>query len=240
MLKREDCPRVFAVALPEITDRPIMRSSVSPIPENLELLQEGEKFIRTKSLEAIEADEDLSRHVALTEKAMNVLNVLSTNPPSQEDEDAKAVRLLGMRLFNGCAAAFQLIVTGYYQNAAMILRDLLETAFLLGFFGLDRTRVSEWRVADETTRKKIFSPFKIQIALDEKDGFTEKKRAESYKILSELASHPTYEGLRMLAPKGLEHHCGPFFDLYTLKPLIEELVKLSIQAGTNYNLLIEN
>ncbi len=67
-----------------------------------------------------------------------------------------------------------------------------------------------------------------------------KKRAESYKILSELASHPIYEGLRMLAPKGLEHHCGPFFDLYTLKPLIEELVKLSIQAGTNYNLLIEN
>ncbi len=175
MLKREDCPRVFAVALPEITDRPIMRSSVSLIPENLELLQEGEKFIRTKSLEAIEADEDLSRHVALTEKAMNVLNVLSTNPPSQEDEDAKAVRLLGMRLFNGCAAAFQLIVTGYYQNTAMILRDLLETAFLLGFFGLDRTRVLEWRIADETTRKKIFSPFKIRIALDEKDGFTEKK-----------------------------------------------------------------
>lgn len=213
---------------------------MSPIPENFKKLHQGEEFLRTKSYEAIEADEDLSRHVDVTEKIMDTLHVLSTNPSSKEDEDTKAVRLLGMRLFNGCAAAFQLIVSGYYQNAAMIMRDLLETAFLLGFLGLDRTKISEWRTADDATRKKVFAPIKIRTALDENDGFTGKKRAESYNILSELASHPTYKGFRMLAPKGSEHHCGPFFDFSVLKPLIEQLANLAVQAGANYNPLIED
>ena len=212
---------------------------MSPIPEKLERLHTGEECLRLKSLEAIEADEDLSRHVALIEKAMDVLNVLSTNPPPGEDEDAKAVRLLGMRLFNGCAAAFQLIVSGYYQNAAMIMRDLLETVFLLGFFRLYPGKISDWRTANDAARKKVFAPVKIRIALDEKDGFTEKKRAAAYELLCELASHPTYKGLQMLAPKGQGHHCGPFFDSTALKPLIEELVKLAIQAGTNYSLFFE-
>lgn len=212
---------------------------MSPIPENLELLHSGEEFIRSKSLEAIEGDEDLSRHVAVIKQAMDVLNLLSMNPPPREDENAKAVRLLGMRLFNGCAAAFQLIVSGYYQTAAMVMRDLLETVFLLGFFRHNPGKISDWRTAGDATLKKVFAPVKIRIALDEKDGFTKKKRAAAYELLCELASHPTYKGLQMLAPKGLAHHCGPFFDATTLKPLVEELVKLAIQAGQNYSLFFK-
>lgn len=209
---------------------------MSPVPKNLELLHSGEEFLRTKSLEEIAADEDLSRHVAVIEKSMDLLNLLSTNPPSDEDENTKTVRLLGMRLFNGCAAAFQLVVSGYYQNAAMIMRDLLETVFLLGFFLHDPSKISEWRSADDSTRKKVFAPVKIRIALDEKSGFTEKKRAAAYELLCEFASHPTYKGFQMLAPKGQGHHCGPFFDPTALKALIEELVKLAIQAGQNHTL----
>ncbi len=212
---------------------------MSPIPENLERLHSGEEFLRSKSLEAIEGDEDLSRHVAVIEKAMDVLNLLSMNPSPGEDENAKAVRLLGMRLFNGCAAAFQLMVSGYYQSAAMVMRDLLETAFLLGFFRHNPGKISDWRTANDATRKKVFSPIKIRIALDEKDGFTKKKRAAAYESLCELASHPTYKGLQMLAPKGQAHHCGPFFDSTALKALVEELVKLTIQAGQNYSLFFE-
>jgi len=212
---------------------------VNSIPENLERLHSGEEFLRLKSLQAIENDNDLSRHVALIEKAMDILNILSMNPPAREDEDTKAVRLLGMRLFNGCAAAFQLIVSGYYQTAAMIMRDLLETVFLLGYFQHDGSKIAEWRNADDATRKKAFAPVKIRIALDEKDGFTEKKRAAAYELLCELASHPTYKGLQMLAPKGQAHHCGPFFDASALKPLIEELVKLAIQAGQNYSMFFD-
>ena len=57
---------------------------MNSIPENLERLHCGEEFLRSKSLEAIEVDENLSRHVALIEKAMDLLNILSTNPVSGE------------------------------------------------------------------------------------------------------------------------------------------------------------
>ena len=43
----------------------------------------------------------------------------------------------------------------------------------------------------------------------------------------------------MLAPKGQAHHCGPFFDPTALKALVEELVKLTIQAGQNYSLFFK-
>lgn len=207
---------------------------MSPFPENFKNLHEGLELLRIKSLEAIESDEDLSRHVTVVEKAMDVLNVFSMNPPKEEDENAKAVRLLGMRLFNGCTSSLELTMSGYYQIAAMIMRDLLETAFLLNYFEHNYNTIEEWRTAKEAVRKKKFSPVKIRNALDEKDGFTEKKRAESYSLLCEMASHPTYKGFRMLAPKGENHHCGPFFDSTILKPLLEELVKLAIQAGQNY------
>ena len=104
---------------------------MSTVPEKLKTLHLGEEFVRTKSLELIEADEHLTRHVALIEKAMDLLNLLSTNPSPAEDEDTKVVRLLGMRLFNGCAGAFQLTVSGYYQLSAMVMRDLLETVSCL-------------------------------------------------------------------------------------------------------------
>ncbi len=212
---------------------------MNPIPENLELLHTGEEIVRSKSLKAIAGDEDLSRHVAVIEKAMDVLNLLSMNPPPGEDENAKAVRLLGMRLFNGCAAAFQLTLSGYYQCAAMIMRDLLETAFLLSFFRYYPGKIPAWRTTSDAIRKKVFAPIKIRIALDERDGFTKKKRAATYELLCELASHPTYRGLQMLAPKGQAHHCGPFFDSTALKALVEEMVKLAIQAGQNYSLFFK-
>jgi hypothetical protein len=208
---------------------------VSPIPENLLRMHAGEDFLRSKSLEAIGHDEHLSRHVALIETVMDTLNLLSLNPAEGEDEDTKTVCLLGMRLFNACGASFRLIVSGYYQIAAMVLRDLLETVFLLGFFKIQPASIKVWRTADEAIRKKEFAPIKVRKALDEKDGFTEKKRAGAYNLLCELAAHPTYKGLVMLAPQAQGYHCGPFFDPTALKALIEELARITVQAGCNYS-----
>lgn len=170
---------------------------------------------------------------------MNVLNMFSVRIPDDENEDKKAIRLLGMRLFNGCAASFQLTMSGYYQAAGMLMRDLLETVFLLGFFDFNREMIAEWRVADTSTRIKKFGPATIRIALDEKDGFTAKKRKEEYDLLCEFAVHPTYIGLRMLAPRGHPHHCGPFLDPGSLKALIEHLAKLALQAAHAHSKFFE-
>lgn len=208
---------------------------MTKLPENFDLLHQGEEQMRRMTVELIEADEDLSRHMALIETAMDVLNRFSMAEPPNEDEDAKAVRLLGMRVFNGFASSFGLLASGYYQTAAMVARDLLETVFLLDYLHDHPEKITVWRTADEKVRKKEFAPAKVRIALDDRHGFTGKKREAAYALLCELAAHPTYQGLRMLVPTGGGHHCGPFFDSSSATALIQELAKLAVQAGGHYN-----
>ena len=49
-------------------------------------------------------------------------------------QDELTVQLLGIRLFNASASALKLLLSGYYQTAALQERDLLEMAFLLDLF----------------------------------------------------------------------------------------------------------
>jgi hypothetical protein len=91
-------------------------------------------------------------------------------------------------------------------------------------------------------REKEFSPFKIRTALDEKDGFTEKKRAAAYKLLCELAGHATPEGFVMLVPDRSKStvHCGPFFEITALQAVLSEAAKLALQAAQAFRGVIKN
>ncbi|WP_223531955.1 hypothetical protein [Pseudomonas sp. BF-R-30] len=200
------------------------------LPENLASLHNGEESLWIKAIEIIEQDQDLSAHVDLIERAMNLIQFFVREHVA-DGSDQETIQLFGIRLFNGLASAFRLITGGYFQTAAMIQRDLLETVFLITYLRIHPEKITTWRMADEKTRQKVFGPAPIRIALDKHEGFTEKKREAAYKQFCELAAHPTYKGFQMLAPKGLGAHCGPFLDQPTLKALIEEHVKLALQAG---------
>jgi len=62
---------------------------------------------------------------------------------------------------------------GYSQNSALILRDVLETVFLIDYFAGGRTPIERWRFAEKQARMKDFGPVKVREALDARDGFTE-------------------------------------------------------------------
>ena len=49
-------------------------------------------------------------------------------------DDGLTIQLFGIRLFNASASALALMLAGYYQNSLTLLRDLLETGFLLHYF----------------------------------------------------------------------------------------------------------
>lgn len=201
------------------------------LPENLVLLHNGEEELRNKTIEAIEASENLSAHIALIEVSMDLLDYFIRHYKN-ENEDQLAIQCLGIRLFNSAASILKLIFSGYYQDAAKILRDILETAFLLDYFRLDCTHVAEWHACDEDSRNKKFAPVKIRKALDARDGFTERKREKAYKILCNLAAHPTPQGFRMLTPiPGGDALCGPFYEESAMKACVEELAKLMVQVG---------
>jgi hypothetical protein len=78
------------------------------------------------------------------------------------DEDLKVIQLLGMRTFNAFGASVKLALSGYSQNSALILRDVLETVFLIGYFAGDRTLIERWRFADKRARLRDFGPLKVR------------------------------------------------------------------------------
>lgn len=118
------------------------------IPDNLIGLHEQEELLRLKALEIIENDSALRDHIATAEVAMDLLNFFVRNAPMGTD-DERIVAYLGIRVFNDMGAAWKLIAGGYFQVAAMVQRDVVETVFLLGYFRLKPEMVEVWRTADE-------------------------------------------------------------------------------------------
>lgn len=205
---------------------------MTEIPENFDLLADGEQAIRDQSKAAIAASEDLSLHARMIERAMNVLHHMARRRPHTDDDDL-VLQMLAARLFNSGASAMKLLMGGYYQSAVMIMRDILETTFLLDYFHSNPTQIAVWRQCTEKERIGKFGAAKIRIALDDRDGYTERKREAAYNLLCQLGTHPTYTGFQMLQAKGSNLvNVGPFFEPASLDAVLSELAKTILQAGS--------
>lgn len=204
------------------------------IPANLENLHCGEEQLREKALGIITGHERLKLHLAIVEAAMDLADIFRQFDTS--DEDLKVAQVLGMRTFNALGASLKLALSGYHQNSALILRDVLETVFLLSLFAGDRTLIERWRNADKKARMKDFSPVKVREALDARDGFTSKRRAEMYELFSELAGHPTMKSASMMRPqKEGDAVIGPFMEATALEAVVSEMGRLAVQVGEQIN-----
>lgn len=212
-----------------------MSSSPKSIPLNLYGLHSGEEILRNKALLLISKNELLRLHLEAVESAMDLADVF--RQLNVDDENLKVIQILGMRTFNAFGASLKLALSGYSQNSALILRDVLETAFLLDYFGNNRGKIERWRFADKKMLQKEFAPVKIREALDARDGFTEKKRAALYEMFSELAGHATMKSAYMMQPqRGGNAVIGPFIEETSLEAIISEMGRLAIQVGEQINL----
>lgn len=214
-----------------------MSKSQGVIPSQLDDLHDGEEKLRKKALGIIAGDKRLQLHLAIVEGVMDLADIFRQFDTS--DEDLKVAQVLGMRTFNAFAASLKLALAGYHQNSALILRDVLETVFLLDLFAGDRTLIERWRIADTQARIKNFRPLKVREALDARDGFTLKRRAEIYERFSELAGHPTMKSDWMMRPqKDGDAVIGPFMEAVPLEAVISEMGRLAIQVGEQINTFI--
>lgn len=200
------------------------------IPSNLENLHSGEEQLREKALRIVASDKRLKLHLAVVEAAMDLADIFRQVDTS--GEDLKVIQILGMRTFNAFGASLKLALSGYNQNSALILRDVLETVFLLDLFMGDRTLIERWRFADRKARMKNFSPVKVREALDARDGFTSKRRAEIYELFSELAGHPNMKSAWMMQPQKEAYAViGPFMEATAFEAVISEMGRLAVQVG---------
>jgi hypothetical protein len=206
------------------------QTDYTEIPENLIALHIGEEKLRLKALQIVNSDTALLLHMRVVEAAMDLADLLRQH--GAETEDIKVIRILGMRCFNSFASAVKLAFSGYSQTSALVLRDILETVFLLDLFQSQRELIEVWRFADKKTLRARFSPASVRKALDTRDGNTTGKREMLYKLFSELAGHPTMKSDWMLRPlKDGDAHIGPFIETTALAAVVTEMGKLGIQVG---------
>jgi hypothetical protein len=190
--------------------------------EDIEETHSHEEKLRRESMALIEADPELSRRLEMIQKAMALIFGYTIEHTSRS-EDETTVQLLGIRLFNATALGIKLAMSGYYQTAFHQARDIMETGYLLDYFRTSPKQRALWKQGDSRTRRKLFDPVKIRIALDERDGDTTKKRNAEYNKLSELASHATFRGFRLTARAGFGE-LGPFVEKIILMAWLEEMV----------------
>jgi len=211
----------------------------SPLPTRLINLHFGEEILRKQSFDLISGSKNLKLHLSAVEAAMDLADLLRQFPTT--DDDLRVIQLLGMRIFNAFGSALKLSLSGYSQNSALIMRDILETVFLINYFSGDRSQIKRWRFADDKVQRNEFSPVKIREALDARDGFTGKKRFEIYKMFSELAGHPNMKSSLMMRPqRGGDVVIGPFLEATTLDATISEMGRLAVQVGEQLNLFFSN
>jgi hypothetical protein len=192
-------------------------------PNNLNSLHIREEDVRNESLMVVSKNTDLQDHLQAVHDALDHLIALlneSTNPGS----DAHTVQLFAIRLFNIGASALKLGLSGYYQQAFQLMRDVLELVNLLDLFRADRSKIAEWRLADNKILKKHFSPASVRTALDSFPDYKGQKagRDRQYAIFSEHAAHATYRGFNLVAPNN-QPRIGPFFDEKLLQAFLEDL-----------------
>jgi hypothetical protein len=189
--------------------------------ENLLGIYSEEERIRNISLELIHNSDHHSKYLEIIYISLDTIFSLN-QIYNTEDQDELCLQYLGIRIFNSVSSIIKLLLSGYYQNAFMIMRDILETGFLIDYFTIDKTLIKNWRTSTEKERKEAFKPFVIREALDKRDGFKTKKRYKIYSIYSEYASHPSFQGSKLITKDGLGV-IGPFNDTKLLKAGFEDL-----------------
>lgn len=202
------------------------------LPENLDSLQKEEERIRIESLLKINADNDSKSHIELIQDSLNIVYDI-THEYENPTDDELTLQFLGIRIFNDTVCSLNRLLSGYYQVAFAIQRDILEILSLFEYFGFDKTQIKRWKICNNEERIKEFKPAKIRKILDKRDGFKDKKREKMYILFCEYALHPSYPGMKLVAPKGLG--CvGPFLYEKLLINCLFELAKLSNYSALNY------
>ena len=136
------------------------------LPENLISLHQHEEEIRGESFRLSEAHQNLGDHLAMIHGSMAVIYALA-HDHDNATKDELTVQYLGLRLFNTTASSLKLGLSGYYQSAFALMRDIFETVALLDYFRTNPSQITVWKASDKKQRIAQFGPNPPKLSLNE-------------------------------------------------------------------------
>ena len=123
------------------------------LPQNINSVYNNEEQFSAKSLSSIESEADLLLNIKIVESAIDIcqmLRLFKTN-----DQDLTVIQVFSLHIFNAFASSIKLMMSGYYQNSALIIRDILGTVFLADFFCTNDQQITRWHNGDKKERNRL-------------------------------------------------------------------------------------
>lgn len=185
-------------------------------------IQNQEKSIFTESHILISKSELLAEHLSLINNSLNVIYSFSIEH-NNNDKSELIIQYSGIRMFNSTASSLNLMLMGYYQNSIILIRDILETTFLIDLFSFKPELIIDWADSNDLQLKNKYSPVNIRIELDKCYNNTSSKRKDLYQMFCAYGTHFTIKGTILLADVNNLLQIGPFINTDKLKACIEEL-----------------
>ncbi len=177
-----------------------------------QLFDSHEKKLTKRAVSWIKRHEKAHKYLKLFQLAASFNYALVKDFSYQEDDDELTIKYLGSRIFNFGIVGFRSVVSGYYQVSFSLMREFVETHFLLDYFRINRSEISRWKNASNKTLKSDFSPYPLYTKLDKRGQFTREERKRQYQLFCEHAAHPTYKGFKLLTNTDNLIETGFFFN----------------------------
>ena len=206
-----------------------------PIPETLEKIlknEERDKSIVEETRRLIyENPKQYDDHLRLISDSLVFIEFICLRR-DHLNEDELVLRGIGNSLYNDCAAAWLLMMQGFYQISFMPQRHMLEFAILLEYFSKDRSAIQGWKKANKEQRRNELFPSVVLRKLKERGNTQEHPIEASYALLCDMNVHPTYRGIAlMLGNHKSTLHWGPFVSLIGLRNGLTWLGRISAYAA---------
>lgn len=194
------------------------------VPANLARLWAAEDEMMAWASTVVASEEYLQDHLEMIEAYMDCVEMVRRRAPSGD----RHIALVGLflRTFDASSYCVRSAMSGNYTGCAMYTRDILEAQFLLSYLLDEPGRPEAWLSSDPKTSPEEYKPAVVRKYLDNRDGFVERKRMQSYRALSKLGAHPSPGGLELKRDGGKAIRSGPFKQRDTLEQCIQEAARV--------------
>jgi len=194
---------------------------------SLEMLWQEEDQLVEWAKEQLHDPKHQTEHVEMIELYMDTVDLLRKQ--HIKGDRKYALISLFMRTSDNFGVALRLAMSGRYRFCAMVLRDQMETGFLIDYLMEAPGRPERWLASGGNNPD--YKPYKIREALDVRDRLrnpnlpAKSRRSEQYAMLSTLGAHPGPLGMTLHKDGAKALNLGPFKQRDMLKECVEEAAR---------------
>ena len=198
------------------------------IPSDAEHLEFVRKIAHQAESQSTNYYEDFNDELILLGTSMHAI-YLSAACVKNCVGGSHQIEYIGARVYNLSAASYNLIVSGFYDEAQSLIRSIGEISNLISLAVHDYKSFEKWTLSDKKKRISEFSPFKVRKLVEKANGVL----IMNNELYSELCEEYTHL-IPQVRPNNYDHEqnvCGGLAQEKGFEQAIKLLTNLVFMLG---------